>query len=75
MHNAAIDILKVPKTARRLPRPVTEAQARDLVASAKNADGGWVGLRDEALFTTLYGAGLRIGEALNLTLVISPIRH
>ena len=27
----------------------------------------WCGLRDEALFTLLYGAGLRIGEALSLT--------
>ena len=31
-------------------------------------DEGWIGLRDEALFTLLYGAGLRIGEALALSL-------
>ena len=64
MHNAAIDLLKLPKTARRLPRPVTESQAREIVALASD---GWCGLRDEALFTLLYGAGLRIGEALRLT--------
>ncbi len=58
----------MPKTARRLPRPVTEQQARDIVALAggENHDG-WTGLRDETLFTLLYGAGLRIGEALSLT--------
>jgi integrase/recombinase XerC len=68
MHNAAIDLLKLPKSARRLPRPVTERQARDLVALAKDTpDESWIGLRDEALFILLYGAGLRIGEALSLT--------
>lgn len=70
LHNPAIDLLKTPKTARRLPRPVTEMQAQEIVNLA--ADGtseNWTGLRDEALFTLLYGAGLRLGEALNLTRV------
>ena len=66
MHNAAIDLLKVPKTARRLPRPVTEKEAQNIVSLA-SAEEGWIALRDEALFTLLYGAGLRIGEALSLT--------
>jgi integrase/recombinase XerC len=68
LHNNAIEMLKLPKTARRLPRPVTEGEAQDIVALAKNVPvEGWIGLRDEALFTLLYGAGLRIGEALGLT--------
>jgi len=68
LHNAAIDLLKLPKTPRRLPRPVTENQARDIVALASDSvTDHWCGLRDEALFTLLYGAGLRIGEALSLT--------
>jgi len=67
MHNAAIDLLKVPKTSRRLPRPVTEKQAQEIVALSSESDAErWTGLRDEALFTLLYGAGLRLGEALNL---------
>ena len=67
MHNNAIELLKLPKTQRRLPRPVSEIQAEDIVALAKNVpEEGWVGLRDEALFTLLYGAGLRLGEALSL---------
>lgn len=65
LHNEAIGLLKMPKTQRRLPRPVTEKQAQDIVGMS--ADEGWTGLRDEALFTLLYGAGLRIGEALGLT--------
>lgn len=68
LHNGAIELLRLPKTARRLPRPVSEADARNLVESAANMqEAGWTGLRDEALFTLLYGAGLRIGEALGLT--------
>jgi integrase/recombinase XerC len=66
MHNPAIELLKIPKVARRLPRPVTETQAQDIVSLSSDTDG-WIGLRDEALFTLLYGAGLRIGEALNMT--------
>jgi integrase/recombinase XerC len=68
LHNNAIELLKLPKSQRRLPRPVSENDARDIVALAKNNEAeNWVGLRDEALFTLLYGAGLRISEALSLT--------
>jgi integrase/recombinase XerC len=68
MHNGAIEFLKLPKLPRRLPRPVTVNEAGDIMALSKNVpEESWVGLRDEALFTLLYGAGLRIGEALALT--------
>ncbi len=68
MRNEAIDLLKVPKTSRRLPRPVTETQAQDIISlAADSLQDSWIGLRDEALFTVLYGAGLRISEALGLT--------
>ncbi len=67
LHNPAIGLLRAPKTLKRLPRPVTEESAREIVALAKNGpEEGWIGLRDEALFTLLYGAGLRISEALGL---------
>ncbi|MDD3371320.1 MAG: tyrosine recombinase XerC [Alphaproteobacteria bacterium] len=68
LHNEAVDLLKVPKVSRRLPRPVSEPEARDIVSlAAESHEDSWIGLRDEALFTVLYGAGLRIGEALSLT--------
>jgi integrase/recombinase XerC len=68
MHNSAVDLLKVPKTSRRLPRPVSESQAHDILELAsENATSVWMNLRDQALFTLLYGAGLRLGEALSLT--------
>ena len=68
LHNNAIELLKLPKTKRRLPRPVSEMEAQDIVTLSKNVSiENWTGLRDEALFTLLYGAGLRISEALALT--------
>lgn len=67
LHNPAIGLLKTPKKPQRLPRPVSEREAEEMIdlARAEPAEG-WVGLRDEALFVLLYGAGLRIGEALSL---------
>jgi integrase/recombinase XerC len=68
LHNNAIELVKMPKSARRLPRPVTEIQAQEIVTlSGTDSKENWVGLRNKALFTLLYGAGLRISEALNLT--------
>jgi integrase/recombinase XerC len=68
LHNGAIELLKLPKTPRRLPRPISEVEAQDVMALSKNVPNeDWVGRRDEALFTLLYGAGLRISEALGLT--------
>jgi len=68
LHNGAIEFLKLPKLARRLPRPVSIGEAEDIVMLARNTpEESWIGARDEALFVLLYGAGLRIGEALGLT--------
>lgn len=67
LRNAAIDLLRAPKTPKRLPRPVSEEAAQGIVREAKDiAAQDWIGLRDQALFTLLYGAGLRLGEALSL---------
>ena len=59
-----------PKAPRRLPRPVSiEAAASTLAIAAEGptADApDWVGLRDAAALTLIYGSGLRISEALGL---------
>lgn len=69
-HNAAIGSVRTPKLPRKLPRPLHEAQAFRLLEEA--GDGDWVSLRDRALFTMLYGCGLRIDEALSLNLEHLP---
>ena len=67
LHNPAIDLVRAPKTGRRLPRPVSEVEADEILDTAVDIEEeNWVALRDKALFTMLYGAGLRINEALSL---------
>lgn len=66
-HIPAMAVIRNPRHAKPLPRPLTEEDAGTLLATATElSDEGWIGLRDRALFTLLYGAGLRIGEALTL---------
>jgi integrase/recombinase XerC len=59
--------LTLPKTSKRLPRPVTHLDAIAIAeTSSVFSNEDWLAARDEALFTLLYGAGLRISEALSL---------
>ncbi|MGV2496313.1 tyrosine recombinase XerC [Pelagerythrobacter aerophilus] len=60
--------LRGPRIKKGLPRPVTPDDAgnlADLVAA--DAAEPWIGARDRAVLLLLYGAGLRIAEALSLT--------
>ena len=67
MHNASIDVLKSPKKAKRLPRPIDKNAVLEILKfTEENAKEDWIGKRDKALFTLLYACGLRISEALNL---------
>jgi len=66
IENDAISALRGPKSKERLPRPVSEVDARALIDAAGNEAASWVAARDAAIFTLLYGAGLRISEALSL---------
>jgi integrase/recombinase XerC len=66
-HNPAIKALRTPRLEQRLPRPLSTDQARDLIDNVPAAArDDWVGKRDAAVLLLLYGAGLRIGEALSL---------
>lgn len=66
-HNPAAAALRTPRLEQRLPRPLSGAQIEVLLEEPTDADlAPWVVRRDLALFLLLYGAGLRIGEALGL---------
>ena len=79
LHNEAIHALEGPKVARRLPRPIKEQDGKalaDTVQKTAYADTPeWVELRDVAIITLLYGAGLRISEALELNAELLPLRE
>ena len=67
LHNPALHAVRTPRLPHRVPRPLAEVDARELIDTARvDAREAWVGLRDAALLVLLYGAGLRIGEALAL---------
>ncbi|VVT04799.1 Tyrosine recombinase XerC [Sphingomonas sp. EC-HK361] len=70
----AMPAMRGPRVKKGVPRPVAPddvmALAGDVAESARDA---WVGARDWALLLLLYGAGLRIGEALALTGAALPL--
>jgi integrase/recombinase XerC len=69
MHNAAIVTVRSPKLPHKLPKPLHQDQATRLLEHIGTEEAeDWVGLRDRALFTLLYGCGLRIDEALSLNI-------
>jgi integrase/recombinase XerC len=64
-HNPAAPALRTPRLEQRLPRPLSEPHVATLLdESADGETAPWLAARDLALFLLLYGAGLRIGEAL-----------
>jgi len=66
--NDAIGLVRTPRVPQRLPRPVSvEGAARLIEAAGEAEEAPWIAARDQALFTLVYGTGLRIGEALGLT--------
>jgi len=65
--NHAIRAMRSPKRPHGIPRPLPVADADLLLQSVDLLPGEpWETRRDVALFTLLYGCGLRISEALGL---------
>lgn len=69
--NTAYGVVRSPKLPRRLPRPLQIEAAVSMTDTAAFADAEalqWIVARDRAVFILLYACGLRISEALGLTL-------
>lgn len=65
-HNAKISAIQAPKIPRKLPKALEVTQTFRLLDDMPCES--WIDHRNKALFTLLYGCGLRIDEALTLTL-------
>ncbi|CAA7623516.1 tyrosine recombinase XerC [Magnetospirillum sp. UT-4] len=68
LHNPAIGSVKAPRPPKSVPKPLAAEEAMMALETAGELhDEPWLAARDVALFTLLYGCGLRLGEALGLT--------
>jgi integrase/recombinase XerC len=66
--------MKGPRVKKGIPRPVTPDDAVNLAdLVAEDAAEPWIGARDRAVLLLLYGAGLRIAEALSLPASVLPL--
>ncbi|MEM8878553.1 MAG: tyrosine recombinase XerC [Pseudomonadota bacterium] len=65
----ALHPIRAPKREKRLPRPVPREDALTIADGQTGVehDEPWIAARDTAVFSLLYGCGLRISEALALT--------
>jgi integrase/recombinase XerC len=70
--NPAIAALRGPRLAKNLPRAISVQDAKDLL-KATTHPLPWLMARDRAILCLLYGAGLRVGEALGLNRGIAPM--
>ncbi len=65
--NDSLSLIKGPRVKQSLPRPLSEDVARSIITTSFDIEqSNWVQIRDIAIFTLLYGTGLRISEALSL---------
>ncbi|WP_457348885.1 tyrosine recombinase XerC [Sphingomonas sp. UYP23] len=66
--------LKGPRVKKGVPRPISPDEAVALADDvADDASEPWIGARDLAVLLLLYGAGLRVAEALSLTGAVLPL--
>jgi integrase/recombinase XerC len=65
---AGATAMRSPKQPKSLPKPLTGSQAVTVVdRNTQMNEELWIAARDAAVLSLLYGCGLRISEALDLT--------
>ncbi|MEX2319179.1 MAG: tyrosine recombinase XerC [Bauldia sp.] len=74
VNGAAIRAIRPPRQKKTLPKPLGVVAAYDVVAIENSLeDEPWIAARNTAVLALLYGAGLRISEALGLRRSEAPL--
>ena len=73
LNNRTFRLVQSPKVPHSVPKPLTVDRAAAVVDGGMAADLDWVAARDIAVLLLLYGSGLRLSEALGLTLREAPL--
>jgi integrase/recombinase XerC len=73
VHNPALAAVRTPKLVPPVPKALSLDDAAAVLETAPSFARSWQGKRDVALFTLLYGCGLRLGEALSLSRRAAPL--
>lgn len=74
MPGAEVPRLCGPRVKKGVPRPISPDDVLSLAGEvADDAVEPWIGARDWAVLLLLYGAGLRIGEAMALPASVLPL--
>ena len=72
--DAELPRLRGPRVKKGVPRPISPQEAVALAETvSEEASEPWIAARDWAVLLLLYGAGLRIGEAVALTGAVLPL--
>ena len=68
IENTVIQTVRIPKVPKSIPKALSIQDALTALDVVEElSDDVWVGKRNKALLTLLYGCGLRLGEALKLS--------
>lgn len=64
--NPALALVRTPRQKAPVPKALSIGESLDLLEGSDDLRAPWIEKRDNAVLLLLYGAGLRIGEALGL---------
>lgn len=77
LKNRAVLAVAMPKVPLSVPKPLTVPKAKYVLDESAEAhrrgQPKWIGIRDNAALMLLYGAGLRVSEALGLNRGDAPL--
>ena len=72
LKNRAIQTITLPRVPHSVPKPLTIDKAAAVMNANPAETEDWIAARDTAVLLLLYGAGLRISEALSLRVKDAP---